>query len=392
MVAALRPLRLSTFQLSVACLTRQAEWAILKPEWDALHALIAGAHPSLGFEWTVAWQEYITARRSASRRDVRVYTVRGPENELRAVVPCISTEVRVGPLPRARSIDVGLASFCTERTPLLLAPSDEAAVMQVLARRFADDAFHLVRWTALLRDREAIAALSIHGTGLRAEDAAALILEMPSSWAVLRSRLSRKMRKTLRTDRRYFRDEGIEPTFHVHVGAQAVRAAVASFVDLHRDNAGANSKETQALLASPSTERFLGRLASSTSALWSMRAYELRVLDKPAAIRFGMLKGDVLHLHLFADAAAWRGYGSLTLLGEYILRHSITQRHARVHLGIGRNPSALRWRPTITHYTSVVVWRSGWWPATLRLAHACRLGGESLLEHVTGRLRQRINA
>ena len=356
----------------VACLTSDEELEDLRADWDALFDALGPAHPSSGFAWVMHWRRYLQRHRTWHHAQLHVYTVRGDDGVLRAVIPCTVCRVAVLGIPIAHWIQVGISSFCTEPTRLLVDPSHEAMAVRAVTAHMRRGAPDLVLWAGLVLGGEGMAYLIRNGGAALEDVFSCQMLYLPDLWSDFDAGLSRKTRRTLRHNYRLLSAQQRVMGFQVHTAPEAIEASLTSFLALHLERNGPRRSKVFHEMSTEETVTFLRSLVGDLARDEGACMFEFQVDGRPVAMRIGFISKGVLWLYLFADDPRWKKHGVLTLMTAELLKHGIASGLRVIYVATGRSQSIHRWRPQLVDFACVAVWSATWRARLLQRARAAR--------------------
>lgn len=270
----------------------------LAPDWERLWGEDASANLFSSFEWVETWLEHFACIAPDAEGDGGPRALRRPDRDARprphllvaregeqpvAIVPLVRDQWRWGPLPaRMLSLPVNGHSPASGLVAPRRVPEVASAVLEHLATA---EGWDLVRLGGVPRGAALTTALveRARRSGWQVGDsvlAGSSIVRVTGTWEdYLRSR-SHNFRKSLgRAERAIGR---IGPTsIEQHEGADAVRAAMASFVEVDRESWKAESGESIGLRQDLAS--FYSTVAARCAERGRAAVWILRAGEEPAA-------------------------------------------------------------------------------------------------------------
>jgi len=271
------------------------------------------------------------------------------------LVPLVLTRWHVGPLRLATLDLIGADPSLSEIRAPLIAPGYERPVVRAVHASLARGSdFDWIHWRGLsgelARELQGTATLPAHQVS---QD---FVLDLPSSWEELRTRLRRNLRESLRHCYNSLRRDGHEFTLEVARAPAEIGPALAHFLRLHALRAG-----MRAAPAHPDRFRgarlreFLEDVCQALARRDAVRIFMLRIQREIVAARVAFVVGDSLYLYYSGFDPAWARYSVMTTTVAEALRYAIAHGLRSANLSLHAERSKLRWRPRMVEYCAAVV-------------------------------------
>jgi CelD/BcsL family acetyltransferase involved in cellulose biosynthesis len=271
--------------------------------------------------------------------------LRNGEGACVAILPFIISRRRIGPLKIGSIGLLGADPAITEiRGPLVERGYEHLAVRSVRDSLRQVPDWDWIHWTGA--DPEFAATLS---TGNHLKWQAPLsyfVLDLPSTWEELRSRLKRNIRESLRHCYNSLKRNGHQFEFQVIEDPAGVRQGLDRFLALHT----LRSKFSPAAVhpdrfASRICRDFLYAVCERLAARGAVRLFALKIGAHIVAMRLAFVAGDCLYLYYSGFDPAWARYSVMTTTVAEAIKYAIAQGLKSVNLSPTREMSKTRWGP-----------------------------------------------
>jgi len=336
----------AALRLTLATIHTDTGLAALTPEWNALCATLPLQHPFAEPDWNLHWWRHLRARRLLIHDRLHAFVLRDAHGKLVAVAPMmISVRPGLGALGIKVLQFFGADPNITEIRGLICHPDDSDAALAAL-QTYLIAHRHLwdwIEWQGLSPEQ----ARQLSSPGIEQPKARVMCYRpLPSDWDTLKAGLSRNMKEAIRKCFNSLRRDGLQHTFEVVERPVDVATALADFYRLHalRARSGEGVPHADAFRARKSRS-FLTDHAMILAREDRLRVFRLRIGDKVAATRIGIVLGDQLYLYYSGYDPRWRSYSLMTTLVIETMRWAIAQGFSGVNLSTGRDQSKLRWQP-----------------------------------------------
>jgi CelD/BcsL family acetyltransferase involved in cellulose biosynthesis len=337
--------------LSVRIVDDVAGFAALQPAWDALLRRSRTATVFSTFEWNWTAWDY---KREVSRPFIlQVFD----GEELVALLPLRSLSEHE---PKTL-VPIGVGyKWLADYVDLVVAEGyEELALDEALRFLARQPGWRLLEWPELNQDSPTFAAIrrSAEGAGLYAiftPGSACRRVELPESWPEFVSRLSPKMRKMQRLERKLAREHEVRFERLTEETALEPAFAAAQTMQERRWAGGAPSQEHVAYMG------FLKRLAPLLLRRGWLDAQTLRVDGSFAAVMLAFSFGDTTHgcLTAFEATPVLESYGIGTLSIAQAFRTAIADRKRVFDLARGNDAYKARWASELSRNYRVRIVRS----------------------------------
>ena len=355
----------------------------LAPDWERLWGEDASASLFSSFEWVATWLEHFACIAPRAAGDGGPRAPRPPDPDARprphllvaregeqavAIAPLVRSERRWGPLPaRTLSLPVNGHSPASGFVAPRRVPEVASAVVEHLE---SEEGWDLLRLGGVPREAPLAAALGERArrSGWQVGDsvlAGSSIVRVTGTWDEYLGSRSHNFRKSLgRAERSIGR---IGPTtVEQHEGADAVRAAMTSFVEVDRESWKAESGESIGLRQDLAS--FYATVAARCAERGRATVWILRAGDEPAAATLCLRDREWLYILKSSFKAK---FGSAYLSPTFILVGEILRDAWRRAIpGIDflhHSAFTERWANGCREYERIVLSRRRPYPMLLRL-------------------------
>jgi CelD/BcsL family acetyltransferase involved in cellulose biosynthesis len=333
---------------TVECLDDQAEIAELTPEWESLSDAQVPWLPFLGPIWNRVWWRHMAERGPLVTDLLEVRAIRSQAGALIAVAPLMVTErPAMGPL-RARLLQfLGADPLMTEARGMACHSEHQAAAYAALLHHLRHERrldWDFMRWSGIPADGAGRMTLGTSPVEL-AESPSAFVLDLPSSWPDLKSRLPRNIKESLRKCYNSLKREGLTFEFRVLEGGSGAVEGLSQFFLLH----GLRARRSRTVghndvFSSVKSRAFL-RDYFAESRPGSALIFQLLIRGEVVATRIGFRARGSLYLYYSGYEPAWGRYSVMTTLVAEMLKWAVAHGITVANLSFGQDVSKTRWRP-----------------------------------------------
>ncbi len=321
----------------------------LEGEWRDLALRTPARLPFATFDWASSWWAHFQEQRSVLNDSLFVRAIRDSSGALVAVAPLMLTSrPAVGPV-RVRSLQFfGADPNLTEVRGLVCAPGHrEQAIHALLADLQAtSDAWDWIQWSGIPKDGPEAAAISDLRPVEWTKEIPSFVLPMAPSWDLLRASLNRNVKESLRKCYNSLKREGLEFTFDVVTGGEALAPAVEDVLRLHRERADSDTAVRHMnAFESAAARRFLQDVCARLATPGATRVFRLRINGALVATRIGFVIEDSLYLYYSGYDPAFGKYSVMTTTVAEAIKYAIGQGLKTVNLSTGTDVSKTRWGP-----------------------------------------------
>ena len=361
-------------QLSVQVVTTVEGLAALRTEWNQLDSASGQENPFARWEWTWHWWHVYGRSSSFRHYCLHIYVLRGPEADVRAIVPFVLTTWGWSLLATRALRLFGFRANTVELPGPIIAPGWENAVASALTAALTG-ASQKYDW-CVLAGIPADGALGDWFDGYIASGQAEwgraipdYVLDLPDTWEKLRAGLTKSMRDNLSYYPKLLVREGHTWSFEVVENKERMPEALEELFTLH----AARSAMTGAPLHPdqfrfPDSREFLRRLAADLAPENRLRICRLRVDGQVAASQLVLMTENSIYLSYSGFDPAWRRYSVMTVVAAECIKWAIVEGRAVANLSTWASQNKLRWGPEERIYRSVK-----WYSPTRRSRMAMRL-------------------
>jgi CelD/BcsL family acetyltransferase involved in cellulose biosynthesis len=338
--------------LTIQIVTTMEELLAVQSDYERLHRATGNTLPFALHDWHVEWcNQFLYAERQTNIRPM-IHVVRNREQACVAIVPLILTLRTLGPLTVASVDLLGADPAITEiRTPLV-ERGYETRVAWLVQRSLAKlPSLDWVQWRGIGGAFEEALAV---GAELQWQDPLlSYVLDLPPTWDLLRARLKRNIRESIRHCYNSLARDGLKFNFHVVDAPHAVDEALQRFFALHALRA--NQSGTVAHpnhFASEVSRRFLRQLCARFARRGALRLFQLAIGEEIVAVRIGFVVGNSLYLYYSGYDTRWSKYGVMTTTLVEAIKYAISQGYSSANLSPGKDVSKTRWGPREIAFTN----------------------------------------
>jgi CelD/BcsL family acetyltransferase involved in cellulose biosynthesis len=331
--------------LSLEIVTTIDALAKLRGDYERLQLATGNPLPFALYEWHVAWcNQFLNVNRHIYSQPM-IYLLRNRERACVAIVPLILSRRSIGPV-KITSVDMlGADPAITEiRTPLVERGYNTRVAWAVQRNLAASREVDWVEWSGISGAfGEALAvgaALKWHSTVPN------YVLDLPTTWEVLRAGLKRNIRESIRHCYNSLKRDGHEFEMKVAQDPDAVRDALQRFFELHALRANLDGAVAHPdHFASGVARRFLLEVCARLAQRGGVRVFQLTVAGETVAVRIGFVVGDSLYLYYSGFDPRWSKYSVMTTTVVEAIKYAISQGYRTVNLSTGTDVSKTRWGP-----------------------------------------------
>jgi CelD/BcsL family acetyltransferase involved in cellulose biosynthesis len=327
----------------------------LRPDYERLQQVTGNVLPFALIDWQLTWCEHFLNLSSHIQDQPLFCVLRDANGECVAIVPLIVTHRRLGPMSFVTTSFVGADPGLTEISGPLVAPGYERATIQAVHERMAElPNWDWILWSGL---NEAMTrALAERETPRWCKGSDDYLLDLPSSWEELRSRVTRNTREALRHCYNSLRRDGHRFEFVVASEPEEVRRALPSFFELHAKRAAMPwGPKHPDRFATPSLRAFLYDVCDRFAAHRAVRVFQLKIAGKIVASRLGFVAGGSVYLYYSGFEPAWARYSVMTTTVAETFKYCIAEGIRTVNLSPTPERSKLRWLPRRVEFHSALV-------------------------------------
>ncbi len=336
--------------VTVETITSIAGVEALQSDYEHLCGTTDNKLPFALHEWHSTWCRHFLGSDPRICDEPLFYLLRNAAGKCVAIAPFILSRRKFGPLKIVSVSVLGPDPYLTEiRAPLI-----ERGFEHLTARAARDGLASIPDW-------DWIHWSGLGGSGVGEEFAAALnaggvlrwdvplsyfLLDLPSSWEELRSRLKRNIRESLRHCYNSLKRDGHRFEFQVIEDPAGVRQGLDRFLALHAMRANANHKVIHPdRFASRIARDFLYAVCDRLAARGAVRLFAFKVAEQTVAMRLGFVVGDSLYLYYSGYDPLWARYSVMTTTVAEAIKYAIACGLKTVNLSPGREVSKMRWGP-----------------------------------------------
>ena len=330
----------------------------LRPDWIALENSLFPRTPFASPLWHETWWRHLRRQSWHTKDELALYSVRDESGRLFAVAPFMkSTHPGIGPLRISQLQGIGADPHITELRGLVCHAQNTLPAIAVLKSHFIKvyPRVSWITWNNVLHlqsddNRQPLSADRSHAFFWKRPQPA-YILEMPDTWTLFESGLTKKVRKKLRSCSNLLQRDNHNATLNVVGEPVAVAVSLRIFYDLVARRSQVRHADP---FSSPKVQDFFNDFATRSSEGHVLRIFELRVGQEVVASRIGFALGSELYLYHSGNLPAWDQYSIMTALLAEIFKWAILQGFRHVNLSTGLDRSKTRWRPREIIYQDAV--------------------------------------
>jgi CelD/BcsL family acetyltransferase involved in cellulose biosynthesis len=332
-------------ELTLEVVTHVEGLGSLATDYERLQRVSANVLPFALHDWHVVWCNHLLRSSKHVHAQPVIYAVRDAAGACRAIVPMILTRRSLGPVV-VRALDMlGPDPAITEIRMPLVEPGCEGPVAAAVQRELvANQQWDWVHWTGITETFGA--ALAANADLHWHEPQLDYVLDLPPSWELLRARLRRNIRESLRHCYNSLTRDGLTFELAVAKDGPAVQHALGRFFALHAARAQLNGGVEHAdHFARPMLRRFLSDVCDRLARRGAVCVFEMMIGGKVVASRIGFVVGDSLYLYYSGFDPAWSKYSVMTTTLAEAIKYAIAEKLTTVNLSPGTDVSKTRWSP-----------------------------------------------
>ena len=321
----------------------------LAAEWAALDALRSPRVPFTSPLWNQLWWRHYRRNGWQGRDELRLQTVRDETGMLVAVAPMMLTfRPGRGALRTSELQFLGADSNVTELRGPLLRPGYEAAALQALRDHVEATAeWDWIQWRGLPAALGPAAMPDLQ----RAADLVDMYLPLERSWEMLRAKVSRNLKESLRKCYNSLSRDGHEWSVEVIEDPASVSVAFRQLLELHAARARlVDTVDHIDVFAAPEAKAFISDFVGQMAAAGQVRLFALEIGGVQVAMRIGFIYAHELYLYYSGYEPEWGRYSVMTTLVAEAVKWAIGQGLDGVNLSTGVDTSKTRWRPLEVRY------------------------------------------
>ena len=336
------------------------ELAALTPEWSGIDRLTRPRTPFTSPAWLLAWWKHWRRHNVAFHDEFYSHAIRTRDGQLVGIAPLMRSFAPGLGVPVLRMLQFfGTDPGLTECRGVVCRDADHDVVVQALFAHFLArrDEWDVFRWHGLRHSATDCEAILSGDTLIGGAVLPDYVLVLPSSWEILKTRLSGKMRQNLRRTYARLKRDGLRFGLRVVTAEAEVADATARFLALYAARAGAaDMVKHPRRLRSRRTLAFLSEYLLGLAARDQLRIFELEVAGSVVASRIAFQFDDVLYLYFSGYDPVWRDYSVMTVLMAEMIQWALARGMREINLSTGSDQSKLRWKPEeVLLYEAVLI-------------------------------------
>ncbi|MGO9933765.1 MAG: GNAT family N-acetyltransferase [Steroidobacteraceae bacterium] len=333
----------------------------LKSDYERLQHVTGNTLPFALHDWHVVWCEQFLQGNKHFYVQPMIQVVRNRERTCVAIVPLMLTWRAVGPLKLATLDLLGADRAITEIRGPLVEPGYEARAASAVQQTLA--ALRGVSWVQWSGINGAFAVALASGAPLQwQEPLLDYVLDLPPTWELLRARLKRNIRESIRHCYNSLKRDGLEFKLRVAQHPDAVREALERFFTLHTMRANLTGTVKHAdYFSSPVARRFLREVCERLAHRGVVRVFQLAIGEEVVATRIGFVVGNGLYLYYSGFDPRWSKYSVTTTNLVEAIKYAIAEGYATVNLSPGKDNSKTRWGPREIQIAQATQLSPSWW-------------------------------
>jgi CelD/BcsL family acetyltransferase involved in cellulose biosynthesis len=343
--------------LSVTRLSGPGALLKIAKEWEDLETRTSPRTPFSSPLWNSLWWKHYARNDLVRSDDFLVLLLRSANKELVGVAPLFrSSSPGMGPAWCRIVQFFGADASITEVRGPICAPENLSAVMSALWAYFQHEyrEWDLLRWDGLREGAQENVPLG----GLFGAPAHQpnYFVRLPASWAELHSQITGNFRRNMRKQREFFEADGHAYQVRVIDRPAAMRDALNTLFDLHTLRAQAESMDVRHpdRFANSANRQFVTEYAVSMASCSKAHIFEFVVGTKLVASQLTFTMGKDLWLYASGFDPNWRRYGVMTMLTIEVMQWALRSNYEIVNLSCGHDRGKSRWRPSEITFTHVL--------------------------------------
>jgi CelD/BcsL family acetyltransferase involved in cellulose biosynthesis len=276
-----------------------------------------------------------------------------------AILPMLRSVRTLGPLRVCCLNMLGPDRTVSEIRPALVEPGFEAPAAALIQQHLAASTdWDWVNWSGL--SPSFARALALHAELVWKEPQRTYLIDLPPSWELLRARLKRNIRESLRHCYNSLRREGLDFELVVRTESAEIAASLGRFFELHTRRAqlgGVPSHPDH--FRDERAREFVRDVCARLAARRIARVFELVVGGQVVASRIGFVVGHTLYMYYSGFEPRWGRYSVTTTTLAEAIKYAIRCGLRIVDLSPTRNVSKTRWGPREALYEHAVQFCGG---------------------------------
>ncbi len=333
----------SPLGLSVEVATTAEEFSALQGDYEQILTSSGNKLPFALHAWHEVWCQHFLESRLQFQTQRRFYVLRDSHQRCVGIVPLILTRRSIGPI-KITSLDfVGADPGLTEIRGAVILPGFESQAASVIHRELsALRSVDWVRWSNI--GGEFGAALAKESDLTWEKPVLDYILDLPPTWDLLREKLKRNIRESIRHSYNALKREGITFEFRVAQTRQEVAAGLERFFALHEMRA--NLQGTVAhrnVFPSEKLRGFFRDICAHLAPLGAVRLFQLVIGGEVVAARAAFVVQDSMYLYFSGFDPKWADYSVMTTTLVEAVKYAIKCQLKTINFSIGDDVSKSRW-------------------------------------------------
>ena len=332
-------------QVTVETITSVEGVEALRADYEHLCGITDNKLPFALYEWHTTWCRHFLGCDSCTHDEPLFYLLRNGTGKCVAIAPLILSRRFFGPLKIVSISCLGPDPFITE----IRAPMIERGYEHLTARAVRDGLARIrdwdwIHWSGVCD--EFAAALNTGGALRWEPPLSYFVLDLPSSWEELRSRLKRNIRESLRHCYNSLKRGGHRFEFQVIEDSAGIRQGLDQYLTLHTMRANVTHGVFHPdRFASRTCREFLYAICDRLAARGAVRLFALKIGAQIVAMRLGFVVGDSLYLYYSGYDPGWARYSVMTTTVAEAIKYAIARGFKTVNLSPGQEVSKMRWGP-----------------------------------------------
>jgi CelD/BcsL family acetyltransferase involved in cellulose biosynthesis len=353
----------------------------LRADWLRLEVASGAELPFQTWDWVVAWWRHLRANGSGVRDHLRISAIYDSSGEIVGIAPLMLTErPSFGPIHFRYLQFIGADPNITEIRTLLCRPGLQGYCYERLREHLAAR-WRKWQWIAWEDQAATLRDCGMSSGLLHARTRSDFVLPLAPTWDILRQRLRRNIKESLRHCYNSLAREGLTASIEIVQAPDEIGAALQDFFRLHRVRAELEGAPVHPnVFATIAAQSFLREVCERLAERGVARVFNLRLDGQIVASRVAFEMGGALYLYYSGWDPAYARYSVMTTLVAEMVKYAIGRGLRSVHLSTGRDVSKTRWDP------DEVVYLTGVEPSTRMAARTVYLAYTRLQLGSAGRL------
>jgi CelD/BcsL family acetyltransferase involved in cellulose biosynthesis len=339
--------------LSIERLTSLRELLDLESDWRELESELPEI-PFVCFDWLYPWWRILRAQQLSVRDELFVCVIRDEIGKLRGIAPLMRTlRPGRGPLCLRQLQFFGADPNITELRTLVARREDLPEVVPALLEylRANKNEWDFMQFTGVPSSADGAFDFEQPGAGYWVRDVPNYILALRPTWDEFKAGLSRNIKESLRKCYNAPKRDGVTFTLSVVREPTQVKAAIATFLELHGARAELDTTVTHPdVFATEGGREFLVEACERFAARDRLRIFQLKCADSVVATRIGFVCGSTLYLYYSGYDPSYARYSVMTRAVAEAIEWAIQAGFENVNLSTGNDVSKLRWGPSEAIY------------------------------------------